>query len=370
MRIPHLTDESKVKVIQINEVNDIPVKVDGEDLKKILEQGYYVHDERDDDEVSKVYIRAIGDREFQTVSRSGIYDCLIDVGKVEKAIILTDFPNIIPDPRFSMPLALVILVEQKSGDGYKTLLMDRRKVYITGKYTGEAFDEIYEKLSDISGLFSKTRISKDDYYVILHKSPSGDGYSLSSTIPFYICDRHKSDYDYHRILVAPPDEFADFCCCFEKHYSRLEPEFQLPEPETLSRSLIPSGVFEIVLGRVKKSIHFSPGEKTFFVPDTAKYVKANLVIPAKVTQEPAENFYPHWFGDPLKIELLIGARMKPLKVFWKTSEYVEINGKYKNAFDAFVELVEKYNLREEDARKILAISKHKKAAHFYINPPR
>jgi hypothetical protein len=357
--------EPKVKVIEVNELSDIPVKVDGEDLHKILEQGYFVHDERDDDEVSTIRVKATGSKEFINVSQSGIYSVLFNAGDVRDAIVLVDFPVSLPyysksnfnlshGIAFASPYALVILLDGKTEAGYNAFIAPRNKVYASAQLLGEAFNNIYDKLPDATNLLSITRISKDDVFVIISKYFAGDE-KLTSTFPFSILDRDKNDFDYHRMLVRPVYDFVH-----DEIESAIHSEFQLPE--RLSAGYITSPAFEIIFGRTRKSIVFHHDEHRFYVPHTAKYLKLDLSLSSALR----DLYYP---GDPVEMEIEFKAKYKPLKMIWKQADMVEMNGQLKDAFTAFKTLIEKYNLREKDAKKALAITKLTKQAEFYIFDP-
>jgi hypothetical protein len=357
--------EPKVKVIEVNELSDIPVKVDGEDLHKILEQGYFVHDEREDDEVSTIRVKATGSKEFINVSQSGIYSVLFNAGDIRDAIVLVDFPVSLPYSTkysltsssgiaFASPYALVILLEGKTDAGYNAFIAPRHKVYASAQLLGEAFNNIYDKLPDATNLLSITRVSKDDVFVIVSKYFAGDE-KLTSTFPFHILDRDKNDFDYHRMLVRQAYDFV-----LDEVESAIHSEFQLPE--RLSAGHVASSAFEIIFGRTRKSIVFHHDEHRFYVPHTAKYLKLDLSLSSALR----DLYYP---GDPVEMEIEFKAKYKPLKMIWKQADMVEMNGQLKDAFTAFKTLIEKYNLREEDAKKALAITKLTKQAEFYIFDP-
>lgn len=358
--------EPKVKVIEVNELSDIPVKVDGEDLHKILEQGYFVHDERDDDEVSTIRVKATGSKEFINVSQSGIYSVLFNAGDVRDAIVLVDFPVSLPysgkyrmssSPgiTFASPYALVILLEGKTEEGYNAFIAPRHKVYASAQLLGEAFNNIYDKLPDATKLLSITRIGDNDIFVMISKYFAGDE-KLTSTFPFYILDRDKNDFDYHRMLVRPVYQFI-----VDEVESAIHSEFQLPENFSAGH-VASSAAFEIIFGRTRKSIVFHHDEHRFYVPHTAKYLKLDLSLSSTLR----DLYYP---GDPVEMEIEFKAKYKPLKMIWKQADMVEMNGHLKNAFTAFKTLVEKYNLREKDAKKALAITRLTKQAEFYIFDP-
>lgn len=358
-KLDKLFDEkAKVKVVTVNDLHKANLKVDGEDLEKLLTQGYYIKDERTDEEISKVFVKTISDRELSQVSKSGFYEILTETGQFEKAAVFIDYP-IVPSRNpsyrtsltFSNPLACVVLLDYKKDGAYDSFITLRKFVYANAHYCSEAFQQLYDDLPDALDILSKTRTSAEDVYIICHKTLNNE--HLISTPPFHILDRAKNKNDYHRILIELYDEY---------HYA--ESIYYEKKQTKLEQNRL--GKFEIVFGRVSSSILFEVNNQRIFVPKTSKALKLNITSCSCV-----DSAYPGLFSDPLTLELIIKDNTKPLRVIWQSTNnkkeaFVQLNDKIRNPFDALKELIVDYGLREEDALKVLAISKNKKVAEFYI----
>jgi len=368
--MPDLTklidQKQKVQILTVEDLHKVDTP---QEKEKLLTDGYLVNDNRDDDDVARVYVKVIKDKALENISRSGFYRVLTETGELEDALVFVDFP--IPflgagyqvtksTLTYANPLACVVLLKNKTDGAYPAFITQRRHVYAYAHYVGEAFDEFYEKFSDADSLLSKTRVSVEDVFVIFHKSVPGH---VSSTPPFHIIDRKKNDNDYHRMLVKFYDEYN----LDQEGLRSSMIEYQLPARQTVMDQN-KSDKFEIVFGRVTRSILFQPPSNQIFVPVTSKMVKLNIT-----SCSCTDNAYPGIFSDPLVIQLIAENTSVPLKVVWEKnamngSDYVIINGKKMDPFSAFKELVIEYDLRENDAKKILALVKNleEKSAEFYL----
>jgi hypothetical protein len=365
--MPNLSDlidsSQKVKIITVEGLHQVDTPAERE---KLLSDGYLVEDRRENDEVNKVFVKAIKTKAFENVSRSGFYRVLTETGTLEDALVLVDFP--IPftghnkDPlrnslTFSNPLACVILLKGKEDGAYPAFITQRRFVYADAHYISDAFQDLYDKFDDADKLLSKTRVSIEDVFVIFHKSITNH---VSSTPPFHIIDRKQNKNDYHRMLVRFYDEFM--ATNPNPVLSATHIEYQLPR-QTLMEDR-KSTKYEVVFGRVTRSILFEPPTNQIFVPVTSRMVKINIT-----SCSCTDDAYPGIFSDPMVIQTIAENASVPLKVVWEkasSADYVILNGKKMDPFSAFKELMLKYELRENDAKKVLATAKTLKEAEFYL----